>query len=72
MTGTALDVFFWSNIFIFTFYTGLFGFVIGRVGCKQLDKVSVRAMTVVWIGFLIRFCNWIVFEVHDFGSEEDK
>ena len=72
MNSAALDIMFWSNMFIFMFYTGLVGFVIGKVGLKRLDKVSVWAMTIVWIGFLIRFCNWIVFKVYDFSSEEEK
>ncbi len=63
-----IEIFFWTNMAVFTIYTLLFGTVVYMLRFK-LDKVSLLSMFAVWMSFFIRFVNWIVFKIRHPSDE---
>ena len=69
---TNLEIFFWVNIFVLTFYTSFATVVLVKTRIRGLDAVSIRSIIAVWLSFLIRATNWIVFKILSFHDEKDR
>ena len=65
-----MELFFWANTIVFTLYTALSSTILLKMRFK-LDRVSICSIFAVFLSFLIRFANWIVFKLQNFGRFED-
>jgi hypothetical protein len=66
------DVFLGVNASVFTFNTCLSLFVLIKTSIRGLDIVSLCSMAAVWISFLVRTTNWIIFKTLTFSNDFDR
>ena len=69
--SSALTIFFWNNMSVFTLYSSLASFILLRF-YSSLDRVSLLSIGAVWLSFFIRFLNWLIFKVLEFKTNEDR
>jgi hypothetical protein len=68
---TSYEVFFWVNAATFVFYISLSSTILIKMKFN-LDRISLIAIFAVFISFLVRFVNWLVFKLQHWGHGDNS
>ena len=68
---TSYEVFFWVNAATFVFYISLSSTILIKMKFN-LDRISLVAIFAVFISFLVRFVNWLVFRLQHWGRGDNS
>ena len=64
-------LFFWVNTIVFLLYTSVAAWVLVKMRFS-LDRVSIWSILAVFFSFLVRFTNWFIFKLQNWGIGDGK